>query len=108
MNLFIDTHLNDVVIILSSDNKIIKEEIIKNEKQNSKIIMPTIKEVLGDIPNSSFSEMLVYINLVKSLSYSVEEYKGSNKNIIRFTNIEWDFFTISFCDKAIHTSNMTI
>lgn len=47
MNLFIDTHLNDVVIILSENGKIIKEKIILNEKQNSKIIMPLIKKMLG-------------------------------------------------------------
>ena len=47
MNLFIDTHLNDVILILSENNKIIKEKIIKNEQQNNKIIMPTIKKILG-------------------------------------------------------------
>ena len=48
MNLFIDTHLNDVIIILFKNNKIIKEKKLKDVPENSKIIMPTIKKLLKD------------------------------------------------------------
>ena len=47
MNLFIDTHLNDVVIILENNNEIIRKELLKDIKENSKIIMPTITDITG-------------------------------------------------------------
>jgi len=55
MNLLIDTHLNDVIIILSENGKIIREKKIFNEKQNSKLIMPTIKKILNKQNPSSIS-----------------------------------------------------
>lgn len=81
MNLFIDTHLNDVIIILYEDGKIIKEKIIENEKQNSKVIMPTIKKILGKKkPNSiivvngpgSFTGVRLGVTIAKTLAYTLE------------------------------------
>lgn len=80
MNLFIDTHLNDVVIILFQNDKIIKSKIIKDEKQNSIFIMPTIKEVLDGIkPQSiivvngpgSFTGVRLGVTVAKTLAYTM-------------------------------------
>ena len=46
MILFIDTHLNDVVVILENNGEFVKETILKDVKQNSTVIMPTIKEMI--------------------------------------------------------------
>lgn len=81
MNLFIDTHLNDVVIILEKDGKILKEKIVKDEKQNSKVIMPSIKKLLSKKrPNSivvvngpgSFTGVRLGVTIAKTLAYTME------------------------------------
>lgn len=80
MNLFIDTHLDNIVIILFKDNQIIKEKSIVGEKQNSKLIMPTIKEVLdGEKPESivvcngpgSFTGVRLGITIAKTLAFTL-------------------------------------
>ena len=81
MNLFIDTHLNDVVIILEKDGKILKQKIVKDEKQNSKIIMPSIKKLLSkQKPDSiivvngpgSFTGVRLGVTIAKTLAYTME------------------------------------
>lgn len=81
MNLYIDTHLNDIVIILADSEKILKEKIISGEKEISKLIMPTIKDVLGKKkPDSvivcngpgSFTGVRLGVTIAKTLSYTLE------------------------------------
>lgn len=81
MNLYIDTHLNDIVIVLGNNEKILKEEIISGEKEISKLIMPTIKKVLGDTkPDSiivcngpgSFTGVRLGVTIAKTLSYTLQ------------------------------------
>lgn len=79
MILFIDTHLNDIVIILYSSGQIIERKIIKNEKHHSTIIMPTLTKLLNDrIPESiivvngpgSFTSVRLGVTIAKTLAYT--------------------------------------
>lgn len=81
MDLFIDTHLNDVIIILSENGKIICEERLEEEKENSKLIMPTIKKVLGEnTPESiivvngpgSFTGVRLGVTIAKTFAYTLD------------------------------------
>lgn len=81
MNLFIDTHLNDVIILLYKDNKIIKEKKFLNVKENSKIIMTAIEEVLDNtIPDQilvvngpgSFTGVRLGVTIAKTLAWTLK------------------------------------
>ncbi len=81
MNLFIDTHLNDVVIILERDGKIIRQKRITEQKENSKLIMPSVKKVLNkEKPDSiivvngpgSFTGVRLGVTIAKTFAFSLE------------------------------------
>ena len=81
MHLFIDTHLNDIAIILYKNGKIVKSEIVKDEKEHSRIIMPLIKKVLKDdkldsiiVVNGpgSFTGVRLGVTIAKTLAYTLK------------------------------------
>lgn len=67
------------------NDKIVKALIGSANFSTSGLRTPK-KEVLGYIPKESFDEMLVYINLIKELSYSVRDFNGIERDTIRFTD----------------------
>lgn len=81
------------------NNKIVKALIGSANFSTSGLMTPK-KEVLGYIPEESYDEMLVYINLIKQVSYSVKEYNYEERNIIGFT----DDMTQTISDKEVEIS----
>lgn len=80
MVLFIDTHLNDVVVILYENGIIVEKRILKNEKRHSEVIMPLIADVLKGknidsiiVVNGpgSFTGVRLGVTIAKTLAYTL-------------------------------------
>ena len=81
------------------NNRIVRALIGSANFSTSGLMTPK-KEVLGYIPEESFDEMLAYIDLIRQLSYSVRDYTGVERNVVRFT----DDLTQTISDKEVEIS----
>ena len=108
MNLFIDTHLFDLVILLTKDNEIVDKIIIKDEKENSKVLMPSIVKILdGRTPESiivvngpgSFTGVRLGVTIAKTLAYTL------NIPIRTITSLECLAISIDSNEKIVSFSD---
>lgn len=81
------------------DGEIVKALIGSANFSTSGLMTPK-KEVLGIIPEESYDEMITYIELIRQLSYSVRDYEGVERDVIRFT----DDLTQTISDKEVEIS----
>ncbi len=81
MHLFIDTHLNDIAVILYQNGKMIKKEIIKNVKEHSRLLMPIIQKNINKnqlesiiVVNGpgSFTGVRLGVTVAKTLAYTLD------------------------------------
>lgn len=108
MKLFIDTHLNDIVILLVDNNKIIKKEIVSNVKKTSTMIMPTIVNVIGENKLSliivvngpgSFTGVRLGVTIAKTLAHTL------NIPIKTVTSLEQMAVSLEESDKIVAFSD---
>lgn len=77
--LFIDTHLFDINISLYADDKLVKQELVTDKKQNSIYLMPSIEKILAEecydqilvvSGPGSFTSVRLGITVAKTLAYT--------------------------------------
>ena len=62
-------------------NNVIVKALIGSANFSMNGLKTPFKEVLGDIPFNAYSELQIYLNLIKDDSYPVDEYKGEITSI---------------------------
>lgn len=78
--LFIDTHLNDIIVILLEDGKIVDKKEVINKRNNSEFMFPAIVEVIDGkkideiiVVNGpgSFTGVRLGVTIAKTLAYTL-------------------------------------
>ena len=78
--LFIDTHLNDIIVILLENGKFVDKKEVINKKNNSEFMFPAIKDLidgqkLGEIivvnGPGSFTSVRLGVTIAKTLAYTL-------------------------------------
>lgn len=78
--LFIDTHLNDIIVILLDSGKLVDKREVINKKNNSEFMFPAIKELIDGqkldeiiVVNGpgSFTGVRLGVTIAKTLSYTL-------------------------------------
>lgn len=78
--LFIDTHLNDIIVMLLENGKLVDKREVINKKNNSEVLFPTIIDVINDnkldevvVVNGpgSFTGVRLGVTIAKTLAYSL-------------------------------------
>lgn len=79
-SLFLDTHLNDIIVILLENGKVVGNREVINRKNNSEVLFPTIKEIIDGktleeiiIVNGpgSFTSVRLGVTVAKTLAYTL-------------------------------------
>ena len=79
--LFIDTHLNDILVFLLKDGKCVDKREVINKKNNSEVLFPTIKELIDGkkideiiVVNGpgSFTSVRLGVTIAKTLAYTMD------------------------------------
>ncbi len=100
--LFIDTHLNDILIFLLDDGHIISQKEVIGRKNNSEVLFPTIIKVIDGINLNeiivvngpgSFTSVRLGVTIAKTLAYSL--------NIPIKTISSLECFAISASEKRV-------
>lgn len=78
--LFIDTHLNDIIVILLDSGKLVDKREVINKKNNSEFMFPAIKELIDGqkldeiiVVNGpgSFTGVRLGVTIAKTLAYTL-------------------------------------
>lgn len=78
--LFIDTHLNDIIIILLENGKFVDKRVVCNKKNNSEFMFPTIKDLIDGqkideiiVVNGpgSFTSVRLGVTIAKTLAFTL-------------------------------------
>lgn len=79
--LFIDTHLNDILVFLLKDGKCVDKREVINKKNNSEVLFSTIKELIDGkkideiiVVNGpgSFTSVRLGVTIAKTLAYTMD------------------------------------
>lgn len=80
--LFIDTHLNDIIVLLLENGKVVDKRKVINKKNNSEFMFPAIKEILDKncideiiVVNGpgSFTGVRLGVTIAKTLAYTLNK-----------------------------------